>query len=255
MELNIIPSLGLQAGFVALSLIVSLWWCWIAGNAYSGPSNIGRGFNFRAAMNTGIFLIILTGILLLLSQQGWMHTFETFPPPGLRVFIALLIFTAVLATSPIGKRIASNTPILLLVGFQVFRIPVELLIHHAATQGIAPMEMTYSGRNMDILSGITAVILALFLFRGHVSSKWILGWNLLSLALLINVVGTAILTMPHPLQVIPTDTPNIWVTFSPFILLPGVLVCSALFGHLLVFRHLRINKHSQNGIGTSITLG
>ena len=255
MELNVIPSMGVQAGFIILSLFMCVWWCWLAGKAYSLETPGGHTFNYRSAAITGLFLIVFVSTLLVLSQQSWIHTFDTFPPPVLQIFIVLLILTFALAYSPVGKRLADNTPILLLVGFQVFRIPVELLIHSAATQALAPMEMSFAGRNLDIVSGIAALILAVFLFRGHVASKWILAWNLLSLGLLVNVLATAILTMPHPLQMIETETPNIWVTFSPFILLPGVLVCSALLGHLLVFRYLRNIKQTQTGYGHTSTPG
>ncbi|MDH5229922.1 MAG: hypothetical protein OEY38_07685 [Gammaproteobacteria bacterium] len=146
--------------------------------------------------------------------------------------------------SQIGLQLVRTLPIYLLVGFQAFRIPVELLIHQAANAGLAPMEMTYFGRNFDIISGLSAIVLALFLFRRVISAKILLLWNVLAMALLTNVVVVAILSMPHPLQVLNTDPANVWVTYSPFILLPGVLVCSAFFGHLLVFRYLRQFNHN-----------
>lgn len=49
--------------------------------------------------------------------------------------------------------------------------------------------------------------------------------------------------MPTPLRLFMNEPSNIWVTGSPYVLLPGVLVVAAITGHLLVFR-LLARSHS-----------
>jgi len=241
MPLPNIPSFALQAGFSLLALTLAAWWVYAVGRAYAPGS---KNWNATSAMISLAIVLVWCGALFGVSQQNWAHEFDSFPPPGLRVFIVLMAITTTIAFSSIGRQLATELPIVLLLGFQVFRLPTELLIHQAANAGIAPMEMTFQGRNFDILTPVLALALVFALRRGPVSNKLIVGWNVLGLLLLINVVATAIMAMPHPLQVLHTNPPNIWVTYFPFILLPGVMVCSALLGHLLVFRALVARRKS-----------
>ena len=243
MPLPAIPSMPLQAGFILLALILGAWWVFAVGRAYAREGT-ERWHTSRALVGLGV--LILWGLFLLgVSQQQWVHEFNSFPPPALRVFIVLLVITAMIAFSTIGRKLAEGLPLIWLVGFQVFRLPTELLIHQAAIAGIAPMEMTFQGRNFDIITSVLALVLLLMLRSGKVPAKLVMSWNVVGLLLLLNVVATAIMAMPHPMQILHTTPPNVWVTYFPFILLPGVLVCSALLGHLLVFRALAIQRRAK----------
>ena len=51
------------------------------------------------------------------------------------------------------------------MGFQGFRIVVEMLIHIAVQEGIAHPTMTWSGTNWDLVVGVTAVLLVPFAKR------------------------------------------------------------------------------------------
>ena len=240
MPLPNIPSVVLQAGFALIALILCIWWMYAVGRAYAADTDT-RWNTSKALVALGIF-VFWSALLYGVSQQGWAHEFDTFPPPGLRVFLVLIVATVVIAFSTIGRTLANGLPMILLVGFQVFRLPTELLIQQAANAGIAPMEMTFQGQNFDIITAVSALALVVALRWGVVSARVLMGWNVLGLLLLLNVVVTAIMAMPHPFQILHTNPPNVWVTYFPFILLPGVMVCSALLGHLLVFRALAAQR-------------
>ncbi|KAF0202849.1 MAG: hypothetical protein FD173_1915 [Gallionellaceae bacterium] len=244
MPLPVIPSAVLQTEFVLLALLLGVWWVLVTGKVYVVPDSGTRWNMPKAMIGLGVILLWL-GFLFGVSQQVWSHEFISFPPPALRVFLTLMVVTTVIAFSPIGRKLAEGLPLIWLVGFQAFRLPTELMIYQAAEAGLAPMEMTFHGRNFDIVSAILALLLVVLLRRGVVSSKLILGWNILGMVLLLNVIVTAIMSMPHPMQVLHTNPPNVWVTYFPFILLPGVAVCSALLGHLLVFRALTTYQLTQ----------
>lgn len=172
--------------------------------------------------------LILTGVL---GASGVVANFTGTPPRIVFLFVPAFIATAVLVFSTFGARIAA-LPIGFLVGFQAFRIPVELLIHSAVLEGVAPEQMTWSGWNLDILSGITALLLLPFLTK---LPRWcILLWNSAALFLLVWVVGVATLSFPSAFQQLKPD--SIWVAWFPFIWLPTVAVTTALMGHLAVFR-------------------
>jgi ABC-type branched-subunit amino acid transport system permease subunit len=66
-------------------------------------------------------------------------------------------------------------------------------------------------------------------------------WNLLGLLLLANIVTIAIAATPV-FHAFGPDHLNTWVSRSPFVLLPSVLVMAALFGHVVVLRSLRMRR-------------
>jgi ABC-type antimicrobial peptide transport system permease subunit len=86
----------------------------------------------------------------------------------------------------------------------------------------------------DILSGLTAPLILWLGFRKGKTNRIILiVWNILALGLLINIVTTAILSLPFPIQQIAFEQPNRAVLYFPFIWLPTVVVPLVLFSHLI----------------------
>jgi hypothetical protein len=101
-----------------------------------------------------------------------------------------------------------------------------------------PVQMSYSGRNFDIVSGITALLLATWLSTGRKSPRLVFAWNTLGVLLLANIVGVALLSAPTPLRVFMNEPANIWITRAPWIWLTAVMVFTAALGHVLVYRRL-----------------
>jgi len=164
----------------------------------------------------------------------------TGPPTMFLVMGGTLGLALATGLSPAGRQLAVGLPLAALVGFQSFRIAVELLLHRAYEEGLMPVQMSYSGRNFDILSGITAVAMAVWIARGHPGRWAVLAWNTLGLALLVNIVTVAMLSAPTPFRVFMNEPANLWITRAPWVWLPAVLVLSALIGHMLVYRRFLI---------------
>src|SRR5690606_4684712 len=143
-----------------------------------------------------------------------------------------------LARSEQGRRLA-DLPLSWLVGFQGFRVVVELLLHRGYVEGFVPRELTYSGHNFDMLTGVLAIALGTWACRGTPPRWTLVACTVLGRVLLAIVATPAILAMPTRFQVLNTDPPNVWITEVPFVWLPTVLVQAALLGHLLLFRRLR----------------
>jgi drug/metabolite transporter (DMT)-like permease len=103
--------------------------------------------------------------------------------------------------------------------------------------------MTYHGRNFDIVTGVTALAVAALLASGRVPprlvSRVVGGWNAMGAALLVNVVGVALLSAPTPFRSFHNEPANVWVTRAPWVWLPTVMVVAAVLGHVLVYRRLR----------------
>lgn len=179
------------------------------------------------------------GVSTLLAESGILREFERRPPPFLLMAFGFTFATAFLAFSPVGTRLVNGAGIAGLVAFQAFRIPVELWLHRLYQEGVVPVQMTYSGRNFDILSGILGLGLGLWLQRGKPPRWTIWLFNVVGLALLINIVTIAILSAPVPMRRFFNEPANTFVADWPFVWLPAFLVQAAWFGHLLVFRWLR----------------
>jgi hypothetical protein len=143
--------------------------------------------------------------------------------------------------SRLGRQLAVCVPIAALVGVQAFRLPLELIMHRGFQQGFVPIQMTYAGRNFDIVTGVTAALLGAALLRVRVPRMVVLLWNVMGLVLLANVLTIAVLSMPM-LRRFGADRMNVWVAVPPFVWLPAVLVVAALAGHIIIFRRLALRE-------------
>ncbi len=178
-----------------------------------------------------------------LARTGALDAWNAAPPPALLLLVGLSVLTGLIVFSAVGARLADGIPLAAIVLLQSFRIAVEWVLHRLYLEGGVPVQMTWSGRNFDIVSGVTGLILGLVLLRGaRMPRAVILGWNVLGLALLANVVVIAVLATPA-LHRFPEETPNVLPSIFPWVWLPSFLVQVALGSHLLVFRRLSRTRH------------
>jgi hypothetical protein len=180
--------------------------------------------------------LVIPGVL---ATVGMLDRYSPLPAPALVMILIITIITLAITLSPVGGRVIGAVGLPALVGFQAFRIPVEWLLHRLYQEGVVPVQMTYAGRNFDIVTGVTAGVLALWLLRGRPSRHVVLAWNFLGLALLVNIVTIAVLSTPVPFRRFLDDPPNRLPSLFPYVWLPTFLVQVALAGHVLVFRRLR----------------
>jgi len=103
--------------------------------------------------------------------------------------------------------------------------------------------MTFSGRNFDILAGITAPFVYYFVFfKKSISKKGLLIWNIICLLLLLNIVVNAILSTPIPIQQFAFDQPNLAILHFPMVWLPTFVVPAVLFSHIVAIYRLTYSK-------------
>ena len=199
------------------------------------PVTVAIGIALAAKSRTLTFVIV--GWMMLaavLAQSGILSHFDWLPPPIAIVFAAGFVGTIALGCSSVAGNLV-KLPIAILTGFHAFRIIVEILIHKAATTGLAPPQMSWSGYNFDVITGVSALCLAPF---ARLAPRWlILAWNCLGLTLLAVVVGIAVVSFPTRFQLMQPS--NTWVATFPYVWLPSILVTAALLGHIVVFRKLR----------------
>ena len=231
-------SVLLLYGFIVLPVIVALGLSaivWRAAGAVGDARRQANGLQMAFAVGAVAWL----ALTLWISASGVLHQFDRRPPPIMLLMVTVVIVAAWVAFSGVGTLVVRHTSWAALVGLQAFRLPLELLMHRAYAEGVMPVQMSYSGRNFDILTGVTAIALAWALARGPVPRWIIAAWNVLGTLLLLNIVVIAVASMPMFHRFGP-DRLNVWVADPPFVWLPTVLVLTAMAGHLLIFRKLRL---------------
>ncbi len=167
------------------------------------------------------------------AETGLLKEWRSTPPVIAPLMLITFALTVVLAFSRTGDLMVRTLPVAILIGFQVFRLPLELVMHRAAARGIMPPQMSYSGNNFDILTGITALPVAWLARRGN--RPFILLWNVMGSVLLLAIIVIAVISFPS-IAAFGPDKLNTWVADPPYVWLPGVLVPCALLGHLLLWR-------------------
>jgi hypothetical protein len=221
--------------FVALVAAVAGGLVWAARRiTVTEPAEKGRVLSVLA----GIVAIWLA-MPAVLAARGALDSYAPLPTLGLAVMLLVTGGTASLAFTWFGTKLLAVTPLAAVVGFQAFRVPLELLLHRLYAEGTIPVQMTYSGLNFDIATGLSALFVAVALHL-HRCSRWLLAlWNVAGFALLINIVAVAVLSSPVPFRYFTNLPDNLLPSTFPYVWLPTFLVQAALFGHLLVFRALR----------------
>ncbi len=201
---------------------------------------------YKASAHSKITLMVLTAWLVIQALVAFSGFYEKpggLPPRFALLFLPPVFFIAMLFATKKGRRYLDglNMPALTLV--HIVRIPVELVLFALFLHHVIPQVMTFEGRNLDILSGITAPLIYYFIFIKPVFSKKVaLLWNFAALALLINVVTHALLSIPSAFQQIAFDQPNIAVLYFPFVWLPSCVVPLVLLSHLATIRQLLKNN-------------
>lgn len=204
--------------------------------------NAARRYVVLAAV---VIVVVMLGEIAL-AQSGLFQRWDLRPPPLMLMFVPLTVLTVRLAFSRFGEALAKSLPFTALIGAQAFRIPLELVMHQAALEGVMPPQLTFAGYNFDIVTGASAIIVAGLLALNLAPRSLILLWNFMGIALLATIVGLALASMPI-LQLFGPDKVNTWVTYAPFVWLPGLLVQMALFGHVLVWRKLNAASRERHG--------
>lgn len=211
----------------------------------------------RVFFTTVLFVVLWVTLLGILSANGFFAQFNSVPPkPLLAIFPSIVILT-ILAFTRGFRAILSVTPVYWLVFFQSFRIIVELLLWQAYKIGLLPVQMTFEGRNFDILAGILALVAGYLMWNNQRSARTIgIIYNFIGLGLLLNIVIIAILSMPTPFRYFMNEPANTIVAQFPFIYLPGVLVVLAFTFHVFSLRQLLLRRVKPvNGMGETTGAG
>lgn len=232
------PYIVIQAGFVLVTFFfygVLMYHIRKAIHQTNWEAGRKRNIFFRMLLSLLLWMMLIS----FLSLRGTFQNFTSFPPPMIIVLIIPLVTLLPFSFSNTARDILTQLPPSLVIRLQVFRVFVEILLWWLFLNQLLPVQMTFEGRNFDVVAGITAPLIAYFAFGNSRWPKWIpVIWNFLSLGLLINIVTIALLSMPTPFRIFMNEPSNTIVAQFPIIWLPALLVPLAYTLHIFSLRQL-----------------
>lgn len=203
-----------------------------------------RAAGFSKSLISIFFLWL--AVQSVLSISGFYRVIHVMPPRFVLLVLPPILLIVVTFFSKKGKAFIAGLDAGKLTLLHIIRIPVELTLYWLFIHKAVPEIMTFEGRNFDILCGISAPVVYYFGYiKNMLNKKVLLAWNIICLLLLANIVITAVLSAPFPIQKFAFSQPNIALLYFPFSLLPGFIVPIVLFSHLVAIRKL-INDQLTN---------
>ena len=197
---------------------------------------------YRAAHRSRPTLYLLLAWLAVqggLGLTGFYDAPQALPPRLLLALMPALGLIVILLLTTRGRAYLDSLRLDMLTLLHVVRLPVELVLLGLFLYEAVPQLITFEGRNWDILSGLSAPLVAYLAFkRQELGLNVLLVWNLLCLGLLLNIVFYAVLSVPSPVQHFGFEQPNVAVLSFPFVWLPSCVVPLVLLAHLAAIRQL-----------------
>ena len=178
-------------------------------------------------------LIVWLGAAAALALIGVLAAWTAFPPRWPLLPLTALGAFILLGLTSTFRRLVTEIPPWQPVALQAFRVGVELAFWRLHAEGVAPVQVTFEGRNFDALAGITAPLVAAGIASGWVGPRLTIAWNLFGLAMLCNAIGTVVTSTPGPLRLNWTGEPFTAIAAWPVIWIPALLAPIGLFLHVV----------------------
>lgn len=221
--------------FILTTLLTFVLFMYAVTSSKLKQHRIWIGFGLTAWL---VFHMLLSYNLFYVESIG--DTPPKFPIIGLVPTFIVMIY---LFNSTKGKEFIDSLPLNKLTFLSIVRVPVEIVLWWLFLNGHIPEIMTFEGQNWDILAGISAPLVAYFGFaKKKLKRSALIAWNIVCLALLINIVLTALFSFPTVFQKLSFAQPNMGLLYFPFFWLPSFIVPIVFFSHFVSIRQLLYNK-------------
>jgi hypothetical protein len=247
--------LHISSLFIALVFIIAFM---IIITVQACGTRLNLPFDRRRKNLSMTIIVIMVWLMftLIIAMSGYLFDFKSTPPKILLVTIPPLVFILLLLFSKEFIELISPLGNFWFIYPQCFRILMELILYDLYRFNAVPVQMTFEGRNFDILTGLTAPFIAYYCFNKKIwSPKLALIWNFMGLILLLNIVVTAILSTPYPFRVFMNNPPDTIIFGFPFVWLPAFVVPFAFLLHLLSIRKLLRNEKEPEILQVDIPMG
>jgi len=179
---------GTAAGVVAL----------VALGLAGAARRAGLAHPRTLAASVAAGLCVWLGSTAALAQSGVLGDWTARPPRWQFLPLTALVTFVLLNRTRTFRRLLAEVPPWQPVALQTFRVGVELAFWRLHMEGLAPIQVTFEGRNFDALVGLTAPVVAAGIATGWVGPRVTVAWNLFGLAMLVNAIGTVATSAPVP---------------------------------------------------------
>jgi hypothetical protein len=209
----------------------------LAFGAVSGATRAGqsiaqaRGVGAAVVLALGAWLAVTAGLAL-----GGVLDASARPPRWPLLPLTAFAIIILVTRSAAASRRLSSIPLAWPIAAQTFRVGVELALFALHIAGHAPVQITFEGRNFDVLVGLSAPLIGGLVATERIGAKGAVAWNVLGLAVLANTVGTLASSTPGPLHLDWPGAPFTAITTWPIVWLPAFLMPTAVFLHVVSLR-------------------
>ncbi|HMG68197.1 MAG TPA: hypothetical protein VK588_10940 [Chitinophagaceae bacterium] len=220
---------------------------WYIATTFGITFLLAIGLFSKAAHYAKSFITVLFVLIVIQSALGLAGFYSN--PATLTTRFPLLVapllfFCIAQFFTQKGKLFLDSLDIKALTILHTIRVGVETVLFWLFVHKAIPRAMSFEGRNLDILSGLTAPLVYYFGFVKHKLSRQVMiVWNVACMLLLFNVVTNAFLSLPARFENFGFEQPLIAVGYFPFLLLPAILVPLILFSNGATIRQLVLNKN------------
>jgi hypothetical protein len=193
------------------------------------------GLALKRAVKWRVWAVLFVVLIALFSAAALSGVVVgSFVPFGPALMATTIVFGLVFSLSRSGMQLADSLSLAVLIGFQGFRLPLELLLHSWASTGTVPDTMTWTGQNWDVVTGVVSIAAIPFANRNRTVA---MVTNTVGFVLLMNVLRVVVLSSPLPFAW-QLERPLMLVAHFPYCLIVPLFVLPALVGHLLAFRRM-----------------
>jgi hypothetical protein len=194
-----------------------------------------------------------------LAQSGVLADWTALPPRWPLLPLTALVTFFLLGLTPTYRRLLAELPPWQPVALQTFRLAVEIAFWRLHMEGVAPVQVTFEGRNFDALVGLTAPVAAAGIAFGWLGPRITIAWNLFGLAMVLNAIGTVASSTPGPLHLNWPGEPFTAIAIWPVIWIPALLAPIGITLHAVSIRQalarlaargsaVKVPHHQMSGV-------
>jgi len=198
------------------------------------------GFIAFYLLETGIFpnsVLFFLGYVALMTYLALSGDLNSQKPFLLAIPIGTFLCILAFQRDPAMKRLISAVSPDRIIAIQAYRIMPEIMILFFIADRVLPDFMSFTGRNFDIVTALSAVPVAFLFAKRKIKPGIAILWNLAGITILAVTVINGLLSTVQ-LNVIHGNVPNTAVLTWPGVYLPSVFVVIAFTLHIWSIRTL-----------------
>ena len=198
------------------------------------------------APSVAVGMIVWLGVAAALVQSGMLADSTAYPPRWPLLPLTALGTLILLSLTRTFRRLLPEISPRQPVALQTFRVGVELAFWRLHAEGLAPIQVTFEGRNFDAIVGLTAPVIAAGIAFNWFGPRVTIAWNVFGLAMLANAIGTVATSAPGPLHLNWPDEPFTAIASWPVIWIPAFLAPVGIFLHIVSIRQSLTNPRRES---------